>query len=75
MPNPPRRTKSQDEYAKLTVRLPRDLYEHLSREASRHGQSLNAHIVTRLRENELGQIRSELDDVNSTLRKILDAVT
>ena len=62
----------QTDYVKTTLRLPPDLHKELLAEAERAGRSLNAEILARLQSNDL---RSELGNIKSTLREILDAVT
>lgn len=38
----------QDEYVRYTIRVPADIYEHVSNRAEENGRSVNAEIVYRL---------------------------
>ena len=72
MKKPPIKKLDQTDYVKTTLRLPPDLHKELLAGAERAGRSLNAEILARLQGSDL---KSELGNIKSTLREILDAVT
>lgn len=74
MTNPPIKKNSQKSYISTNVRLPPELHEEIRVSAELNGRSANAEIIARLQANNSAAILSELADLKSLVRKILDQV-
>jgi predicted HicB family RNase H-like nuclease len=72
MTKPPSKKLDQSSYRKTSFRIPPDLYDEITADAERNGRSMNAEIIARLQTDQLAGILSELADVKTMIRKLLD---
>jgi hypothetical protein len=62
----------QKDYVQSAVRFPPALRDRLHEEAKANGRSFNAEIIARLQASPSEQILSEIAELKSMLRKVLD---
>lgn len=75
MKKPPlQKARARDNVA-TAVRMPRDLHSELKQAAELAGRSLNAEIVARLDASRKDSLSTDINEIKSNLRKVLDAVT
>lgn len=74
MPKLPIKKTTQKNYVKTALRLPSDLHAELTARAVWNASTLNAEMVTLLRSALAadGKFPSELDEIKTMLRKLLD---
>lgn len=72
MTKPPPKKLDQSNYRKTSFRIPPDLYDEIAADAERNGRSMNAEIIAKLQTDQGAAILSELADVKTMIRKLLD---
>lgn len=75
MKKPPLQQSRKRDYVATAVRLPRALHLDLKQAAEHAGRSLNAEIVSRLEASRTDSLSTDINEIKSNLRKVLDAVT
>lgn len=72
MKKPPAKRPQQPDHIKSAVRFPPDVHAAISAAAVMSGRSLNAEVISRLREDRLAEVLHELTELKQMVRQLLD---
>lgn len=74
MKKPPVKKLDQSDYIKTNIRLPPQLHAEVIAEGERNGRSMNAEIIARLQQDKVAEVLSELADLKSMMRVLMDKI-
>jgi hypothetical protein len=69
---PPLQKRTQDDWVKTALRLPKALHAEIQAAADDNVHSMNAEILQRLETRRHQELMDELADVKAMLRRVLD---
>lgn len=72
MTKPPVKKPAPPDDVKFNLRLPRQMYADVAAEAERNCRSMNAEIIARLQDDQIGIVLSELVELKAMMRRVLD---